>query len=74
MINYDNFVLGPDLVDEYAAAVRRASRYYASVTRYTTSAFQRLKLADHLADRGLAPHLYESRTEAVAASKPAAGD
>lgn len=74
VINYDNFVLGPDLVDEYAAAVRRASRYYASVTRYTTSAFQRLKLADHLADRGLAPHLYESRTEAVAASKPAAGD
>ena len=69
VINYDNFVLGPDLVDEYATRVRRMSKYYESVTRYTTSAFLRLKLADHLADRGLAPHLYESRTEAVAASK-----
>ena len=69
VINYDNFVLGPDLVDAYATRVRRMSKYYESVTRYTTSAFLRLKLADHLADRGLAPHLYESRTEAVAASK-----
>lgn len=74
VINYDNFVLGPDLVDEFATRVRRMSKYYESVTRYTTSAFLRLKLADHLADRGLAPHLYESRTEAVAASKPADGD
>ncbi|NMD54539.1 MULTISPECIES: acyl CoA:acetate/3-ketoacid CoA transferase [Tsukamurella] len=73
VINYDNFVLGPDLVDEYATAVRRVSKYYASVTRYTTSAFLRLKLADHLADRGLPPHLYESRTEAVAHSTPTDG-
>jgi propionate CoA-transferase len=36
------------------------------VTRYSTSAFLRLKLADQLADRGLAPHLYESRHEALA--------
>lgn len=73
VINYDNFVLGPDLVDEYAARVRRMSKYYESVTRYTTSAFLRLKLADHLADRGLAPHLYESRTEAVAHSRSSDG-
>jgi propionate CoA-transferase len=68
VVNYDNFTLDSELSDAFAAAVRGMSRYYESVTRYSTSAFLRLKLADHLADRGLAPHLYESRTEAIAAS------
>ena len=48
--------------------MRGLSRYYESVTRYSTSAFLRLKLADQLADRGLAPHLYETRAEAISAS------
>jgi propionate CoA-transferase len=68
VINYDNFVLPPELADYFATAVRSLSRHYESVTRYTTSAFLRLKLADHLADRGLAPHLYESRSEAMASA------
>ncbi|MUM34701.1 acyl CoA:acetate/3-ketoacid CoA transferase, partial [Mycobacterium sp. CBMA361] len=72
VINYDNFVLAPELADAFAAAVRSVSRHYKSVTRYTTSAFLRLKLADHLADRGLAPHLYESRSEAIASAAVAA--
>ena len=42
-----------------------AERYYESVTRYTTSSFMRLKLSGHLSDRGLAPHIYESRQEAL---------
>jgi hypothetical protein len=55
IVNYDNFVLAPDLSDSFAAAVRTMSHYSEHVTRYTTSAFLRLKLADQLADRGLAP-------------------
>jgi propionate CoA-transferase len=67
IVDYDNFSIAPELTDHYRAAVRRLSeRYYESVTRYTTSAFLRLKLAAQLTDRGLSPHLYESRQEALA--------
>ena len=66
VVNYDNFYLAPDLTDEYVALVRGlAERYYASVTRYTTSSFLRLKLSEQLSHRGLAPHIYESRQEAM---------
>jgi hypothetical protein len=66
VINYDNFYLDPALTDDYKAVVRSlAERHYASVTRYTTSSFMRLKLSEHLSDRGLAPHIYESRQEAM---------
>jgi hypothetical protein len=66
VINYDNFYLDPALADDYKALIRSlAERYYASATRYTTSSFMRLKLSEHLSDRGLAPHIYESRQEAI---------
>jgi propionate CoA-transferase len=66
VVNYDNFYLAPDLTDDYIALVRGlAERYYASVTRYTTSSFLRLKLSEQLSHRGLAPHIYESRQEAM---------
>src|SRR5262249_49165272 len=65
-VNYDTFYLAPDLADLYASAVRSlADRYYEGVTRYTTSSFMRLKLSGHLNERGLAPHIYESRQEAL---------
>jgi propionate CoA-transferase len=65
-VNYDNFYLAPDVADAYASAVRGlAERYYESVSRYTTSSFMRLKLSVHLSERGLAPHIYESRQEAL---------
>jgi propionate CoA-transferase len=38
--------------------------YYQDVTRYTTSGFLRMKLGDALQKRGVAPHIYESATEA----------
>ena len=58
VINYDNFYLDPALADDYKALIRSlAERYYASATRYTTSSFMRLKLSEHLSDRGLAPHI-----------------
>jgi propionate CoA-transferase len=66
VVNYDNFFLAPDLTDLYISFVRGlAGRYYASVTRYTTSSFLRLKLSEQLSNRGLAPHVYESRQEAL---------
>ncbi|NKJ49122.1 hypothetical protein CIC12_20770 [Burkholderia sp. SG-MS1] len=41
-----------------------ASRYYSSVTRYTTSAFLRAKLGDALLERGVSPHIFESAADA----------
>jgi propionate CoA-transferase len=66
VVNYDNFYLDPALTDDYVSVVRRlAERHYASVTRYTTSSFMRLKLTRQLHHRDLAPHIYESRQEAM---------
>jgi propionate CoA-transferase len=65
IVNYDGFDIVEDLVGEYAAMVKDVSdRYYRRVTRYTTSAFMRMKLGDALSERGLAPHIYESGEEA----------
>ncbi|MEU0503085.1 acyl CoA:acetate/3-ketoacid CoA transferase [Nocardia sp. NPDC005998] len=65
--NYDNFALPADLRDLYARSAQDfADRFYLSVSRYSTSSFMRLKLRDHLAARGVAPHIYENRTEALA--------
>ena len=65
IVNYDNFKIEPDLLDAYSAMVRGLmDKYYAEVTRYTTSGFLRMKLGDALARRGVAPHIYESPAEA----------
>ena len=65
IVNYDNFSILPELVDDYADAVKYVvSRFYEKVTRYTTSAFLRMKLGDGLKARGFASHVYESREEA----------
>ena len=66
VVNYDNFYLATELTDSYVTLIRRlAELYYEDVTRYTTSSFMRLKLSEQLSHRGLAPHIYESRQEAV---------
>lgn len=65
IVNYDNFSILPELVDAYADTVRTiVQTFYENVTRYTTSAFLRMKLGDGLKARGFAPHVYESREEA----------
>lgn len=70
IVNYDNFTILPDLVDEYAEMVKALiDRYYSGVTRYTTSAFLRMKLGDALRKRDVAPHIYESPEEALRALK-----
>jgi propionate CoA-transferase len=65
IVNYDHFSILPELVDDYADTVKYiVSRFYENVTRYTTSAFLRMKLGDGLKARGFASHVYESREEA----------
>ncbi len=68
VVNYDNFSISEELVDEYSEMVRRlVERVYAGVTRFTTSAFLRAKLGEALGKRGLSPHICESHQEALAA-------
>jgi len=70
IVNYDNFTILPDLVDEYTEMVKYlVNKYYSGVTRYTTSTFLRMKLGDALQRRGVKPHIYESHEEAHRALK-----
>jgi propionate CoA-transferase len=70
IVNYDNFTIFPDLVDEYTEMVKYlVNKYYSEVTRYTTSTFLRMKLGDALQRRGVKPHIYESSKEAQEALK-----
>jgi len=64
IVNYDNFNIAPELVDEYGDMVKYVMQFYEGVTRYTTSTFLRMKLGDELQKRDLAPYIYESREEA----------
>ena len=65
VVNYDNFHVAPGVMDAYTEMVKGLmDRYYLDVTRYTTSAFLRMKLGEALASRDVAPHIYESGEEA----------
>ncbi len=69
-VNYDNFNILPELMDEYTDVVKHlVEKYYEGVTRYTTSTFLRMKLGESLEKRQVAPHIYESREEARKALK-----
>jgi propionate CoA-transferase len=47
-------------------SAQETEKYFNRVSRYTTSAFLRMKLGDALERRGLPPHIYESAEEAHA--------
>ena len=65
--NYDGFYLDPIVSEAYFSMITyMQNRYYSSATRYTTSAFMRLKLGAALAERNLAPHVFETLAEAQA--------
>jgi len=65
IVNYDNFTILPDIVDEYTDMVKYlVDNHFSGVTRYTTSTFLRMKLGDALKKRDVAPHIYESGDEA----------
>ena len=50
------------------------ARFYDKASRYTTSAFMRLKLGDALQRREMAPHVFEIGGREPARTRPAAGD
>jgi propionate CoA-transferase len=63
--NYDGFYLEPLVGDTYFSMIAYLEkRYYSSASRYTTSAFMRLKLGEALAERHVAPHIFETQAEA----------
>ncbi|KJS31860.1 MAG: CoA-transferase [Desulfatitalea sp. BRH_c12] len=70
IVNYDNFFISPDLEEEYTALVKYLmDHYYENVTRFTTSAFLRMKLGEALQKRKVSPHIYETHKEAQKALK-----
>ena len=65
MVNYDGCRIDPAVLDVWAAMVRHLEETrYTQVTRYTTSAFMRMKLGEALSRRNVAPHIFESREDA----------
>jgi propionate CoA-transferase len=61
IVNYDNFTILPDVLDEYTTMVKAlVDEHYAQVSRYAASNFLRMKLGDAMKQRGLAPHIFES--------------
>jgi propionate CoA-transferase len=70
IVNYDNFTIHPELIDRYTGMVKYlVDTYYQTVTRYTTSAFNRMKMKDAFEKKNLDPSLYETREEAERALK-----
>ena len=70
IVNYDNFSIHPELLDEYTDMVKSlVEKFYSNVTRYTTSAFYRMKIGDALEKRNVAPHIYETHEQADHALK-----
>jgi propionate CoA-transferase len=65
IVNYDNFSISPELLGLYVDMVKKLmDDCYSDVTRYTTSGFARMKLGDALAERDVAPHIYENAEQA----------
>ncbi|HJV96901.1 MAG TPA: acyl CoA:acetate/3-ketoacid CoA transferase [Albitalea sp.] len=66
IVNYDDFQIDESVIDDYSAMVKDlTATYYTQVSRYTTSAFMRLKLGEALEERGVSAHIYETRQEAL---------
>ncbi len=67
VVNHDGFRIAEHLYDEYAEMIEYMMKHhYAKTTRYTTSAFLRLKMQEALKKRGLAPHVFERKEDAHA--------
>jgi propionate CoA-transferase len=66
-VNFDSFRINENIYDDYADMVHyMLENHYATVTRYATSAFMRMKLNHALSQRGIAPHVFEGKEEAHA--------
>jgi propionate CoA-transferase len=68
IVNYDNFSIPTELEDEYINMVKYVvEKYYLRTTRYTTSAFLRMKLGEALEKRDVPAYIFESPAEAKSA-------
>ena len=68
VVNHDGCRIADDLYDDYAEMIQyMMENHYVSTSRYTTSAFMRLKFQEALSKRGLQPHIFERADEAHAA-------
>ena len=73
VIDYDGCSIDPTLAEAWFDMARDVqARFYTRASRYTTSAFMRLKLGDALQRRRMAPHVFVTAAEAAGAG-PAAG-
>ena len=67
VVNHDGFRISEAFYDDYAEMIEYLmEHYYATTTRYTTNAFLRLKMQEALKKRGLAPHVFERKEDALA--------
>lgn len=67
VVNHDGCRIAEDLYDDYAEMIQyMMDDHYLTTTRYTTSAFMRLKMQEALSKRGLAPHIFERQEDAHA--------
>lgn len=70
IVNYDNFTIDEALLFDYTQMVKKlVDTYYSGVTRYTTSTFDRMKIAKALKKQNVEPRIYESRDQARQALK-----
>ena len=66
MIDYDGCSIDATLAEAWFDMARDVqSRFYGKASRYTTSAFMRLKLGEALQRRRMAPHVFETAAEAA---------
>jgi propionate CoA-transferase len=66
VVNYEGFRIDDAVADAYGDMVRELEEtWYSRVSRYTTSAFMRMKLGKVLT-RSVAPHIFETQEEARA--------
>ncbi|MDP8971477.1 MAG: acyl CoA:acetate/3-ketoacid CoA transferase, partial [Actinomycetota bacterium] len=67
VIDYDGCSIDPVVAEAWFDMARDVqARFYERASRYTTSAFMRLKLGDALQRRAMAPHVFETVAEAQA--------
>ena len=67
VVNHDGCRIAEDLYDDYAEMIQYMSEnHYLTTSRYTTSAFQRIKMHEAWNKRGLAPHIFERAEDAHA--------
>lgn len=65
VVNHDGCRIAEDLYDEYADMINyMMEHHYQTTTRYSTSAFMRIKMQEALRKRGIAPHIYERAEDA----------